>query len=89
MENLKLTSVRLSKASLADAAKLGRELGFWRTSDVIRVALWFGLKFMKPGVLHKLLHMMWEEEANGKRFTLEDVLRTAGVLKEDEQGAGF
>lgn len=89
MENLKLTSVRLSKVSLADAAKLGRELGFWRTSDVIRVALWFGLKFMKPGVLHQLLHMMWEEEVGLKRFTLQDVLHAAGVIKEDEQGTGL
>lgn len=89
MENLKLTSVRLSKGSLADAARLGRELGFWRTSDVIRVAFWFGLKFMTPGVLHKLLHMMWEEEAKGKRFSTQEVLRTAGVIKEGEQGAGL
>lgn len=89
MENLKLTSVRLSKASLADAAKLGKDLGFWSTSDVIRVALWFGLKFMKPGVLLKLLHMMWVEEENGKCFSLEDVLRAAGVLKEGEQAAGL
>lgn len=89
METLKLTSIRLSKASLSDAEKLGRVLGFWRTSDVIRVAFWFGLKFMTPGVLHKLLHMMWEEEANGKRFSTQEVLRTAGVLKEDEQGGGL
>lgn len=89
MENLKLTSIRVSKASLEKADKLGRECGYYQRSFMLRVAIWLGLKFMKPGVLHQLLHMMWEEEVGLKCFTLEHVLRTAGVLKEDEQGTGL
>ena len=78
MEVLKLTSVRLSKSALANAAKLGRELGYYRTSGIIRVAVWIGLKFMKPGVLHRYLQMMWEEEEKGIKYSARDVLRTAG-----------
>lgn len=76
MEVLKLTSVRLSKSALANAAKLGRELGYYSTSEIIRVAVWIGLKFMKPGVIHQLLDMMWEEEEKGIKYSAKDVLRT-------------
>lgn len=78
MEVLKLTSIRLSKSALAQAAILGRALGYWKTSDVIRVAIWVGLKFMKPGVIHLFLHMMLEEEVKGIKYSAKDVLRTAG-----------
>lgn len=87
MECLKLTSIRLSKDSLDKASKLGRELGYYKTSDVLRVAIWLGLKFLKPGVLHKYLDMMWKEELGWYHFSLVDVLRTAGVLKDDEHAA--
>lgn len=83
MEVLKLTSIRLSKSALAQAAILGRNLGYWKTSDIIRVAIWVGLKFMKPGVLHQYLQMMWQEENNAVSYSLEDVLRTAGVKLEN------
>lgn len=79
MEILKLTSIRVSKESLINAEKLGKKCGYYQRSSVLRVAIWVGLKFMQPGVLHKYLRMMWEEEECGKHFTLEDVLRTAGV----------
>lgn len=78
MEVLKLTSVRLSKSALANAAKLGRELGYYRTSEIIRLAVWIGLKFMKPGVIHQLLDMMWKEKLGWKSYSPRDILRTAG-----------
>ena len=77
MEILKLTSIRLSKSVLAQANELGHLLGYWKTSDVLRVAIWVGLKILNPGVLRELLHMMWEEEALGKHYSTMDVLRTA------------
>lgn len=79
MDELKLTSIRLPKSALSRAAEFGRSLGFYKTSDVIRIAIWVGFKIIKPSVLPKLMHMIWEEEAKGVSFTLEDVLRTAGV----------
>lgn len=78
MEVLKLTSVRLSKSALANAAKLGRELGYYRTSEIIRLAVWIGLKFMKPGVIHQLVDMMWKEELGWKSYSPRDILRTTG-----------
>lgn len=78
MENLKLTSIRLSKSALSKAADLGRRLGYYQSSYVIRLAIWVGLKALHPGVIHALSRMMWEEEVEGKSYTLEDVLRTAG-----------
>ena len=77
MEVLKLTSIRLSKSALSQANQLARELGYYRTSDIIRVAIWLGLKFLKPGVLHEFLQMMWQEEINGANYSARDVLRTA------------
>lgn len=83
MEILKLTSIRLSKSALSQANQLSRSLGYWRTSDVLRVAIWIGLKFIKPGVLHELLQMMWQEEVNGANYSPRDVLRTAGESLEN------
>ena len=77
MEVLKLTSIRLSKSALAQAKSLARSLGYYRTSDVLRVAIWLGLKILKPGVLHVFLDMMWQEEVHGASYNPLDVLRTA------------
>lgn len=83
MENLKLTSVRLSKFTLAIANGLGRKCGYGYTSNILRLAIWVGLKVIKPGVIFNLMHMMWLEEEEGKEVTLEDVLRAAGVELEN------
>lgn len=83
MEILKLTSIRLSKSALARANELGRSIGYYRTSDVLRVAIWLGLKFIKPGVLHEFLQMMWQEESNGADYCAADVLRAAGEKLEN------
>ena len=87
MEYLKLTSIRLPKEYLVAADKLTDNLGYYKRSLILRVAIWVGLKFIKPGVLHKLLEMMWEEEIGRKSYSLEDVLRTAGTLDSVEHGA--
>lgn len=87
MECLKLTSIRLSKDLLDKASKLGKELGYYKTSDVLRVAIWLGLKILKPGVLHKYLDMMWKEELGWSYFSLDDVLHTTGGLQNDEHSA--
>lgn len=85
MEKLKLTSVRLPESSLASASELST--GFWHytSSDIIRIAIWVGLKVLYLGTICKLARMMYEEEKTGKRYTLEDVLRTAGVLGHDAE----
>lgn len=87
MENLKLISFRIPKEYLANAEKAAREADYYQRSFVLRVAIWIGLKFMKPGVLRQLADMMWKEEIGFKCYTLGDILCTTGVLKEDEQGA--
>lgn len=89
MEVLKLTSIRLPKAYLEEASKISKGIKYYYTSDVLRIAIWVGLKIMKPGVLHQLQSMVWKEETGLKSYTLEDVLRTAGVIKDDEHGAGL
>lgn len=87
MEILKLTSIRLSKSALAKASALSRELGFYQSSHVIRIAIWVGLKVLSPGVLHRLSLMMWDEEEKGIRFSLEDVLRAADILLENPKSS--
>lgn len=83
MEVLKLTSIRLSKKALGKAGILGRSLGFGRSSDIIRMAIWIGLKALKPGVLRNIMHMMWEEEDLGIEYTLQDVLQNSGIELEN------
>lgn len=89
MAKLKLTSIRIPESSLDSASELST--GFWHftSSDIIRIAIWVGLKVLYLGTISQLAKMMWEEETKGKCFTLEDVLRTAGVLKENKHGAGL
>ena len=78
MENLKLKSIRLSKKDLGKAEELSAQLTYYTTSDIIRVAIWVGLKFIQPRVISELLRMMWQEEFNGVSYDARDVLRTAG-----------
>lgn len=67
----------MSQSVLSRANELGRTLGYYRTSDVLRVAIWIGLKFLKPRVIHEFMHMMWEEEYKEVNYSAADVLRTA------------
>lgn len=83
MEVLKLTSIRLSKSALSHANQLAKSLGYYRSSDVIRIAIWIGLKFLKPGVVQEFLKMMWEEEEHFAYYDAQDVLRAAGIELEN------
>ena len=85
MEILKLTSIRLSVAALAKANDLASEFGYYQSSHVIRVAIWIGMKVLNPKVIFKLSKMMWEEEERDADFSLEDVLRSAGVIENDTE----
>lgn len=77
MDILKLTSIRLSKASLSQAAELGKRLGYYQSSHIIRLAIWVGLKVLRPGVILDLTRMMGKEELEKAHYSLEDVLRAA------------
>lgn len=85
MEILKLTSIRLSKSALARANQLGRSIGYYKTSDVLRIAIWLGLKFLTPVVLQKFMLMMCQEEINGTEYSAGDILRTIGELLENHK----
>lgn len=77
MENLKLTSIRVPKEYLVAADKLSSDWRYCGRSLILRVAIWLGLKLIKPRVMRKYLEMMWDEELGRKSFTLEDVLHAA------------
>lgn len=78
MEKLKLTSVRLSKGTLDSASKLSNADNYLCTSDILRIAIWLGLKLMRAGVLLQLQHMMAQEETGWKSYKLEEVLHILG-----------
>lgn len=88
MEILKLTSIRVPNEYLVAADKLGGNLGYYRRSLILRVAIWLGLKLIKPGVIRRYLDMMWKEELGQGNFTLEDVLHAAGTLDGVKHGEG-
>ena len=77
MEKLKLTSIRLSMETLDRAERLSWDSDIYNTSDILRIAIWIGLKFMRVGIISKLLVMMSKEELKGEIITLEDVIHTA------------
>lgn len=89
MSKLKLTSIRVSTDSLDSAHALSKQMNYYSPSDVLRLAMWVGLKVITPSCASKLMGLMWKEEAGLDIITLEDVLRNAGVLKEGGQGAGL
>lgn len=89
MENLKLTSIRISVASLDAAHNLSRQLTYYNPSDVLRLAMWIGLKVMSPNCMSALISKMFDDEAGFDVVTLEDVLRTAGVWEKLKGSAGL
>lgn len=83
MEKLKLTSIRLSVETLDRAERLSWDSGIYNTSDIFRIAIWIGLKFMRVGIISKLLVMISKEEIKGEIVTLEEVIHTV----EEDTGA--
>lgn len=82
METLKLTSIRLEKRSLEQANRIAKEFHCYMTSDVIRTALWAGLKIVNSRNYAKLSHLHWDEDAHGVHYGLEDVLHAAAQNNE-------
>lgn len=83
MSKLKLTSIRVSTESLDSAHALSKQMNYYSPSDVLRLAMWVGLKVITPSCASKLMGMMWKEEAGLDIITLESVLRTAGAIKDE------
>lgn len=86
MSKLKLTSIRVSTDSLDSAHYLSEQMNYYSPSDVLRLAMWVGLKVITPSCASKLMGMMWKEEAGFDIITLESVLRTAGAIKDEREG---
>ena len=86
MSKLKLTSIRVSTESLDSAHALSKQMNYYSPSDVLRLAMWVGLKVITPSCASKLMGMMWKEEAELDIITLESVLRTAGAIKDEREG---
>lgn len=82
METLKLTSIRLEKRSLEQANRIAKEIGYYQSSNVIRTALWVGLKIVTSRNCLRLGHLQFEEEDHGVRYELEDVIQAAAQNKE-------
>lgn len=82
METLKLTSIRLDRQSLEQANNIAKEYRYYSGSDVIRTALWAGLKIVNSHNLPRLSTLHWDEDAHGAHYGLEDVIRTAAQNKE-------
>lgn len=82
MEKLKLTSIRLENSSLEKASRIAKDNRYHKSSDIIRTALWVGLKIVNSHNCGKLSNYQLQEEILKTSYGLEDVLRTAG-LKND------
>lgn len=82
METLKLTSIRLEKRSLEQANRIAKEIGYFQSSEVIRIALWIGLKIINARNFRRLIHLRFEEELKNDYVSLEDVIQAAAQNKE-------
>lgn len=82
MEKLKLTSIRLENSSLEKASRIAKDNRYHKPSDIMRTALWVGLKIVNSRNCGKLSNYQLQEEILKTSYGLEDVLRTAG-LKND------
>lgn len=82
METLKLTSIRLERRSLEQANDIAKQYHYYSGSDVIRTALWAGLKIVNSRNLPRLSNMHWDEDAHGAHYGLEDVLHAAAQNNE-------
>lgn len=82
MEKLKLTSIRLENSSLEKASRIAKDNRYHKSSDIMRTALWVGLKIVNSRNCGKLSNYQLQEEILKTSYGLEDVLRTAG-LKND------
>ena len=83
METLKLTSIRLDRQSLEQANRIAKEHWYYTGSDVIRTALWAGLKIVNSRNLPRLSHLYWDESVLGTHYGLEDVSQAAGTKNEE------
>lgn len=81
METLKLTSIRLEKSSLKKASEISRCKQYYHLSDVLRLAIWAGLKIVNANNLYRIGRMQFDEEAHGARYELEDVLHASAQKK--------
>lgn len=86
MGNLKLTSIRVSTEALDCAHALSKQLGYYNPSDVLRLAMWIGFKIANPKNVSALFSLMWKDEASLEFIDVDDVLRTAGVIKDENKG---
>ena len=87
MEVLKQTSIRLPESYIQEADFISNGHYQCGRSNVLRAALWVGLKIVSSKNLAEIMQYMWLDE-NAERMsltgkiTLEDVLRAAGVYPE-------
>lgn len=89
MERFDFTVVRFSKETLDKAEQLSSSSCVYPAEDIIRIAAWLGLKFMKVDKIQDLLIMEFREREGVELFTPEDILLAVGNLKEDKQSEGL
>lgn len=82
METLKLMSIRLDRRSLEQADKIVKCRQCYHQSDVLRLAIWAGLKIVNANNLYRLSRLQCDEEYDGVHHELDDVLRTAAQNNE-------
>lgn len=87
MENLKMYSLRVEPEFLKKADNVAESLSYHTRSDVLRLAIWVGLKFINPRNYSKLSFLRWSTGRCIDNIPLEDVIHAAGVLQEHINGS--
>lgn len=71
MDSLKLTSLRISKKCLQRAEKLAAVHRYWKTAEVLRLAISFGLLICEKGIVARLHHQMYEYDMGRGHFDID------------------
>lgn len=87
MDNLKLCSLRIDNQSLELADNIAKNSTYWSKSDIMRLAIWIGLKVIKSHRITELNRLYWSEMYNGENVLLEHVLHAAGVSQNHLNGS--
>lgn len=70
MERLKLTSLRISEKCLQRAEKIASGQRYYKTSEVLRLAISFGLLICEKGVVCRLNWLMYESDMGRGHFEI-------------------
>lgn len=71
MEHLKLTSLRIPEKCLQSAEKMTAGNRYWKTAEVLRLAISYGLLILQQKPVSLMCHHMYEYDMGWGHFDID------------------